>query len=137
MNTVIAIDEAYVEKFATQAMQTALWADRMPMSEDDDAETGMDSGEAQQYDLSDMDNKSCGVFLEVCKDFCEANAADLSDIDPGRAGHDFWLTAQGHGAGFWDGDYPYELGNRLTVAAKVYSFNAVWLDENNVVSIDY
>ncbi len=23
-----------------------------------------------------------------------------------RAGHDFWLTRQGHGAGFWDGDWP-------------------------------
>jgi hypothetical protein len=39
---------------------------------------------------------------------------DLSD-----AGHDFHLTRNGHGAGFWDGDWK-ELGDRLTEAAKVY-----------------
>lgn len=136
MNTVIAIDAAYVETFATAALHTALWADCMPESEDDDAETGMDSGEAQQYDLSDMSEASHATFVEVCKDFCEANAADLSDIEPGRAGHDFWLTSQRHGAGYWDGDYPYELGQRLTKAAQVYTFDGVWR-EDGVVRIDY
>jgi hypothetical protein len=108
----------------------------MPESEDDNAESGMDSGEAQQYDLSDMSKESRKVFEEVCKDFCEANAGDLAEIDPGRAGHDFWLTSQGHGAGYWDGDYPYELGQRLTQAAKVYSFNGVWREDDGI-RIDY
>ncbi|MGD6750385.1 hypothetical protein [Streptomyces sp. BH105] len=136
MNATIDIDAAYVENFATAALHTALWADCMPESESDDAETGMDSGEAQSHDLSDMSEESRAQFLEVCKDFCEGNSADLSDIDPGRAGHDFWLTSQGHGAGFWDGDYPHELGQRLTAAAKVYSFNGVWR-EGDKFRIDY
>jgi hypothetical protein len=37
-----------------------------------------------------------------------------------RAGHDFWLTRNGHGAGFWDRGLG-TLGNRLSAAAKVYS----------------
>ena len=36
-----------------------------------------------------------------------------------RAGKDFWLTSQGHGAGFWDGDWP-KYGNMLTSLSKCY-----------------
>ena len=34
------------------------------------------------------------------------------------AGHDFWLTRCGHGCGFWDGDWPDDLGEELTEACK-------------------
>jgi len=34
-------------------------------------------------------------------------------------GYDFWLTRNGHGAGFWDRGLG-DLGERLTEAAKVY-----------------
>jgi hypothetical protein len=30
-----------------------------------------------------------------------------------RIAYDFWLTRQGHGAGFWDGDYR-GIGDQLT-----------------------
>jgi len=32
----------------------------------------------------------------------------------GMAGHDLWLTSQGHGAGFWDGDWPDPYGEMFT-----------------------
>lgn len=35
------------------------------------------------------------------------------------AGHDFWLTSQGHGSGFWDGDWPI-YGEAFTKLAKCY-----------------
>ena len=39
-----------------------------------------------------------------------------------QAGHDFWLTRAGHGAGFWDGDWESDAHNGLqgplTLAAK-------------------
>jgi len=35
------------------------------------------------------------------------------------AGHDFWLTRCGHGAGFWDRDLG-ELGERLTKASNEF-----------------
>lgn len=34
------------------------------------------------------------------------------------AGHDFWLTRQDHGAGFWDGDWPDGVGDALNQAAQ-------------------
>lgn len=36
------------------------------------------------------------------------------------AGSDFHLTRNGHGCGFWDGDWPDESGERLTKAAETY-----------------
>ena len=41
---------------------------------------------------------------------------DLTDL----AGHDFWLTRNGHGAGFWDGDYPESEETILTDAARTF-----------------
>ena len=38
-----------------------------------------------------------------------------------RAGHDFWLTRHGHGAGFFDGDWPEPYGDKLTEASKKYA----------------
>ena len=44
--------------------------------------------------------------------------------DMERAGHDFWLTRNGHGAGFWDGDWEQKIGQRATDASK--RFGEIW-----------
>lgn len=47
--------------------------------------------------------------------FYEANFKDLQNISGGwdQGGHDFWLTRNGHGVGFWDrGHGP--IGDKLT-----------------------
>jgi hypothetical protein len=47
-----------------------------------------------------------------------ALAQEYTGYDDARFMHDLWLTQNGHGAGFWDGDYgPY--GDALTRASKV------------------
>ena len=48
------------------------------------------------------------AILADCAAFQVANAANLDEADDSQAGHDFWLTRQGHGTGFWDrGDGVY------------------------------
>lgn len=37
-----------------------------------------------------------------------------------KAGHDFWLTRNHHGAGFWDGDWTEPAATRLTDAAHAF-----------------
>lgn len=55
-----------------------------------------------------------------CEDFQQANAEDLANAgDEEQNGHDFWLTRNGHGAGFWDRGYG-DVGKRLSAASKVY-----------------
>lgn len=64
----------------------------------------------------------CRTFYLANRDDCTEAAARFSS-SAGRSGyqgvgHDFWLTRVGHGAGFWDGDLPQALGERLTEASK-------------------
>lgn len=49
-------------------------------------------------------------------------AYDRGGYDAGRAGHDFWLTRNGHGAGFWDREELDEggLGQALTDACNYF-----------------
>lgn len=67
------------------------------------------------------------------RDFTAADidAATLASMRwPGaeRAGHDFWLTRNRHGAGFWDRGLG-ALGDRLTDAA--HAFGEVYLYVND------
>lgn len=41
-----------------------------------------------------------------------------------RLGHDFWLTRNGHGSGFWDGDWPEPEASKLTKLSE--SFGEIW-----------
>lgn len=54
-----------------------------------------------------------------CLAFQVQNADDLKGIPYDLAGHDFWLTRNGHGTGFWDRGYGY-VGDRLTRACKAF-----------------
>lgn len=59
---------------------------------------------------------------QACTDFQEANAEDLAAYQEAigyTGGVDFWLTRNGHGAGFWDRGLN-NLGDRLSAASKVY-----------------
>ena len=38
----------------------------------------------------------------------------FEELSPDKVGHDLWLTRNGHGAGFWDGDYADDVGEALT-----------------------
>lgn len=73
---------------------------------------------------------------EDCEDFFESNTSLLekyceqSSID--CAGHDFWLTRNGHGAGFWDRGMG-DLGDELTSAAKVYGSQDLYLGDDGMI----
>lgn len=51
-----------------------------------------------------------------CKNFQLFNSEHF-DGKYSEAGHDFALTRNRHGAGFWDGDWPEPAGTLLTDAA--------------------
>lgn len=77
----------------------------------------------QPFDQSDAELATVAreKMASDCKNFAEANADLLaaSGLSDEQAGHDFWLTRNGHGAGFWDRGLG-EIGRKLSDAAKVY-----------------
>lgn len=93
-----------MDKFTRAYIEAALW------SSTDDNGLPMDDG----YELDDIAPETLAQMAEDCREFQEAEADDLED--PEQDGHDFWLTRNCHGAGFWDRGYG-ERGKRLTKAA--------------------
>lgn len=84
--------------------------------------TGPNRDPRQLDETHDVDDIPADVVTELSdelQDFLRSNWADVEAMDPEQVGHDFCLSRNGHGTGFWDrgnGD----LGDRLHKAAKVY-----------------
>lgn len=57
---------------------------------------------------------------------------DLSAWDDEQIGHDFWLTRNGHGTGFWDRP-DRENGKRLTVLCKPYGSSDAYAGDDGKI----
>lgn len=104
-----------LSKFVTAYLECALWS-----SHDNATPDGGEPMDAN-YSLDDIAPESLAAAIKDCENFQEANAADLALAGSDEQnGHDFWLTRNGHGAGFWDRGYPDGLGERLSKECKPY-----------------
>jgi hypothetical protein len=90
--------------------------------------TDGDGDPLDELDFTDVADGTMDGIIRDCVAFAADNADDLMFYsehygDDIRAGMDFFLTRNRHGAGFWDRDYA-ETGRtvlaRLTDAAHVY-----------------
>ena len=52
----------------------------------------------------------------VCSSFSWANRDIIDDANAEQAGHDLWLTRNGHGTGFWDRPKVYGTANASLLA---------------------
>ena len=57
---------------------------------------------------------------------------DLIECNPQQAGHDFWLTRNREGSGFWDGNWPEEKAKILTEAAHKFGELSLYLSKGKV-----
>lgn len=83
-----------------------------------DSDGGRSLSEAG-YDAGDVAAVAVDALAGDLAEFWHAHAGDLAGIDPAQIGHDFVLTRNGHGAGFWDRGLG-DRGDRLTAACKPY-----------------
>lgn len=100
-----------VDSFVRAYLESAEWA-------------GLSDEERQAFEAAEHPHWSADAVstaIEECDDFRQENAADLelSGLTDEQAGHDFYLTRNRHGAGFWDRRLG-EIGARLTYAAHTY-----------------
>lgn len=81
--------------------------------------------ERDEWSIDNISAESLARAIADCEAFQRDNAADLAEVnvlfhaDAEQHGHDFWLTRNHHGAGFWDRGYG-PLGETLTRAAHAF-----------------
>lgn len=81
------------------------------------------------YGPDDLAPEAVAAITEEIASFLEANESDLEGLDPVMVGHDFYLTRNRHGAGFWDRGHD-EKGERLTKAAHAYGRSDLYIDDD-------
>jgi hypothetical protein len=83
-------------------------------------------------DKLELSNEARVTALQDCYRFEQENS-ELIGTDSAAAGHDFWMTRNGHGVGFWDGDWEEPAGELLTKAAKEFGELWVYVGDDGLV----
>lgn len=107
-----------MDDFTKAYIMAALWS-----STDED-----DSPLDANYGAADIAPSTLAEIIADCERFQTENATQLVDencLYDGcpmieYAGQDFWLTRNGHGCGFWDGDWEEIAGQLLTKSAHSF-----------------
>ena len=126
--------EAEFQATLTGAVEACLWSTH-PTPADEDM-TALEYADEYFVPHREMDKLRGtlayymrGWFVENYGTICQALGDNYTWE---HAGHDFWLTSQGHGAGFWDRGLG-EVGDILTDSADGYSdMVGLYLDEEGV-----
>jgi hypothetical protein len=114
-----------MDKFLKAYIVAALWS-----STDESTPEGGDFLD-KNYGPDDLAPETIEKMRADCDKFRADNAQDIDGREE-QAGHDFWLTRNHHGCGFWDGDWP-EAGDRLTEACKSYpEVNLYFCDDGKI-----
>jgi hypothetical protein len=118
--TLTAFESAYLE--------TALWS-----SNDEDGTPLDDSKYADAEPTPETIERiktDCDQFISLCEPLCSS----VCTVG-GRVAHDFWLTRNHHGAGFWDGDYPEPQATQLTELAESFGECDLYIGDDGKIHI--
>ena len=112
--------------YVTAALWSSVDGDGNPLDDEHDADDVAD--ETRKTMWEDVNN-----FLNLIDDEGLIGHADFPDA--GQVGHDFWLTRNGHGTGFWDRGLG-QLGDDLTKWAKASGECSLYVGDDGKVYID-
>ncbi len=119
------------EEMIRQYMETALWS-----SNDESDESGGEPLD-KNYSISDIADDTQSEMQADCDRFYTENADKIREGgDVGAAGHDFWLSRNGHGAGFDDGfddgDWG-DVGEALENAAEKFGSYDLYVGDDKQI----
>lgn len=120
----------YAERMAVAYAECAVWAG-LDNDRDPDCPPPLD----ENYSTDDLAPETWERIGQECRDFCDACWDDLQAVDPEQAGHDFHLTRNRHGAGFWDRGLG-DVGERLTAAAHAYGEDYLYAGDDGQLYLD-
>lgn len=114
------------EAFFLAYIECALWS-----STDNADDSGGEPLDANYYE-GDLTLGCRNAMRRDCASFVDDAGPDLAGLDPGQCGHDFWLTRNDHGAGFWDRGLG-ALGERLSKVARYYGSVDLYVNDDGKV----
>ena len=108
-----------VDTFTRAYIECAIWS-----STDDDSEP-LD----KEHNWTDLADETLAKMIADCERFQREN--NLDGYPRENAGHDFWLTRNGHGAGFWENDFgTEEQCDKLTEASKRFGASDLYVGDD-------
>jgi hypothetical protein len=94
----------------------------------------------KNYSPDDLDPASYDCLRAEALEFFNAHYDAISNGPVGKewsqygmGGHDFWLTRNGHGCGFWDGDWDEPDATTLTDASNAMGGVDLYVGDDGVV----
>lgn len=133
------------QEFMQAYLEAALWSSTISENTEDGEPSERDGDSFDRhFSTSDFDSGALETLEAHCLSFwsriaCfvphETGRPNGRETGPSQAGHDFWLTQNGHGAGFWDGDWPV-YGEMFTKVAKCYPQVNLFVTESEMVGAE-
>jgi hypothetical protein len=123
-----------LDTFISAYVECALWS----TSVDEDYAAAHDvpadrSLESENFTADDIAPEAMALITEDCQGFYRQAGALLDQWSDEQAGHDFWLTRNGHGAGFWDRGLPH--GDELSDLARVYGESDLYIGDDGRIYV--
>ena len=118
----MSVDPPELDEALAAYVSCALWSSTDEAGRPLDAVYGPD-------DISDEARDEMRADLADFLHLVEREGLELSELEPEQIGHDFWLTRNRHGAGFWDRGLG-ELGEALTKWAHSYGDSYVYVGDD-------
>ena len=114
-------------EFTKQYLITALWS-----SNDDSNDQGGEPLD-QHHDLESFAPDAMRQAILDCKLFLAKAGNLIEGYKLDGIAHDFWLTRNRHGAGFWDGDYQEATGMALTDLAHWFKECTPYIGDDGLI----
>lgn len=129
------------DEFFNSYVETALWTGT---GENEDGITM--PLDYLNFEVEDFTTEALAAMREDCESFLlgygetiraalNAKPHWMRQYSFAQAGHDFLLTRQGHGAGFWDRGLG-EIGDELTRVSKAYGDTYVYVTDDENLGVE-
>lgn len=133
-----------LDEFTQAYIEAMFWTEEAPgvSTEEWQATDEHDEGSIpSDVGFADLAPEALAVIIETCREFQESFKEELDlaysmrdGYTPSSAGHDFWLTRNHHGAGFWDRGLD-DVGRRLTEMSHPYGDADCYLGDDGKVYV--
>ena len=112
------------DEFTSSYLEAAEWADKPEEEDWSSAEWAPEAVKRAKADCIRFRFRASDLLVDLDWD----HPKDTYPI-----AYDFWLTRQGHGSGFWDGNYPEPAARNLTEIAKGFEETNIYLGDDGLI----